>query len=162
MIGQHFLLYFVFARAVSLFSWWCFMCSYVAASALMSLDFFHNRWQELKYNPSEYSDVYKHNSPKEEVVLSYAENFRRQYVHLYRDRKPLLLNPLNECGVEVCIVIMFMNWMVWYRVTLVYNLITLWETLSGVLLSGSVELCVGGANKVRSSSWHHRWPWLDL
>ena len=53
------------------------------------------------YEKEEYPDSYKHNSPKEELVLSYAENFRRQYVHLYRDRKPLLLNPVNECGIEV-------------------------------------------------------------
>ncbi|XP_033625449.1 dynein regulatory complex subunit 7-like [Asterias rubens] len=44
--------------------------------------------------------TYKENSIKEKLVLQFAENFRRQYVHLYRDRKPLLLNPLNECGVE--------------------------------------------------------------
>ncbi len=31
----------------------------------------------------------------------YAENYRRQYIHLYRDRKPLFLCPLNELGVEV-------------------------------------------------------------
>ncbi|XP_072168175.1 dynein regulatory complex subunit 7-like [Diadema setosum] len=43
---------------------------------------------------------YKENDNKEKLVLAYAENFRRQYVHLYRDRKPLLLNPLNECSVE--------------------------------------------------------------
>ena len=34
-------------------------------------------------------------------MLSFCENFRRQFVHLYRDRKPLLLNPLNESGIEV-------------------------------------------------------------
>ena len=44
---------------------------------------------------------YKNNLPKEKLVLQYAENFRLQYVHLYRDRKPLFLNPLNECQVEV-------------------------------------------------------------
>ena len=61
-------------------------------------------WQDLKYNSEEFNDAYKHNSTKDELVLSYAENFRRQYVHLYRDRKPLLLNPLNECGIEVCLI----------------------------------------------------------
>ncbi|XP_013856194.1 dynein regulatory complex subunit 7 [Austrofundulus limnaeus] len=29
-----------------------------------------------------------------------AENFQHQYLHLYPDRKPLLLFPLNECGVR--------------------------------------------------------------
>lgn len=47
-----------------------------------------------------YSLSYKENDNKEKLVLAYAENFRRQYVHLYRDRKPLLLCPLNECRVE--------------------------------------------------------------
>ncbi|XP_077994789.1 dynein regulatory complex subunit 7-like [Glandiceps talaboti] len=49
---------------------------------------------------SGYPLSYKENENKETLVLQYAENFRRQYVHLYRDRKPLLLNPLNECGTE--------------------------------------------------------------
>lgn len=47
-----------------------------------------------------YPLTYKENDNKEKLVLAYSENFRRQYVHLYRDRKPLLLCPLNECGVE--------------------------------------------------------------
>ncbi|XP_070577144.1 dynein regulatory complex subunit 7-like [Ptychodera flava] len=51
-------------------------------------------------NLSDYPVSYKDNENKETLVLQYAENFRRQYVHLYRDRKPLLLNPLNECGIE--------------------------------------------------------------
>ena len=49
----------------------------------------------------EYPESYKENTNKEKLVLAYAENFRRQYVHLFRDRKPLFLNPLNECGIEV-------------------------------------------------------------
>jgi len=43
---------------------------------------------------------YKENVTKEKLVLAYAENFRRQYVHLYRDRKPLFLNPVNEVYTE--------------------------------------------------------------
>ncbi|XP_062403283.1 dynein regulatory complex subunit 7 [Sardina pilchardus] len=43
---------------------------------------------------------YKSNSQKEKLVIALAENFRRQYTHLYPDRKPLFLSPLNECGVE--------------------------------------------------------------
>ena len=46
-------------------------------------------------------ESYKSNTPKEKLVLSFCENFRRQFVHLYRDRKPLFLNPLNESGIEV-------------------------------------------------------------
>ena len=43
---------------------------------------------------------YKSNSTKEELALEYAENFRRQFVSLFPDRKPLLLFPKNECGVR--------------------------------------------------------------
>lgn len=46
-------------------------------------------------------ESYKSNTPKEKLLLSFCENFRRQFVHLYRDRKPLFLNPVNECGIEV-------------------------------------------------------------
>lgn len=54
------------------------------------------------FDPAEFPSSYKENLPNENLVLQFAENFRRQYVHLYRDRKPLLLNPVNECFVEVC------------------------------------------------------------
>lgn len=54
-----------------------------------------------KDDVNELPNEYKSNNVKENLVLSFAENFRRQFVHLYRDRKPLLLNPLNECGTEV-------------------------------------------------------------
>ncbi|XP_075045545.1 dynein regulatory complex subunit 7 [Mixophyes fleayi] len=43
---------------------------------------------------------YTSNSPQEQMLLSLAENFWRQYTHLYPDRKPLFISPLNECGVE--------------------------------------------------------------
>ncbi|XP_069822533.1 dynein regulatory complex subunit 7 isoform X3 [Dendropsophus ebraccatus] len=43
---------------------------------------------------------YTENSPKEQTLLNLAENFCRQYTHLYPDRKPLFRSPLNECGVE--------------------------------------------------------------
>lgn len=46
-------------------------------------------------------ESYKSNTAKEKLVLTFCENFRRQFVHLYRDRKPLFLNPLNESGIEV-------------------------------------------------------------
>ncbi|XP_005093754.1 dynein regulatory complex subunit 7 [Aplysia californica] len=52
------------------------------------------------FDPAEFPSSYKDNLPKELMVLQYSDNFRRQYVHLYRDRKPLLLSPVNECGVE--------------------------------------------------------------
>ncbi|XP_074648712.1 dynein regulatory complex subunit 7-like [Tubulanus polymorphus] len=52
------------------------------------------------FDPNEFPESYKENVKKELLVLGYAENFRRQYVHLYCDRKPLFLNPVNECGIE--------------------------------------------------------------
>uniref|UniRef100_A0A8D0GJM9 Dynein regulatory complex subunit 7 n=1 Tax=Sphenodon punctatus TaxID=8508 RepID=A0A8D0GJM9_SPHPU len=43
---------------------------------------------------------YKTNSPKEQMLLQIADNFHRQYAHLCPDREPLLLHPINECGME--------------------------------------------------------------
>ncbi|XP_038124475.1 dynein regulatory complex subunit 7-like [Cyprinodon tularosa] len=40
------------------------------------------------------------NSPKEEQLLETADNFHQQYVLLHPDSKPLLLCPVNECGVR--------------------------------------------------------------
>jgi len=53
-----------------------------------------------EFRAEEFPSSYRENSTKEKLVLAYAENFRRQYVHLYRDRKPLLLNPVNEVYTE--------------------------------------------------------------
>lgn len=55
---------------------------------------------ESQIEDAEYPSSYKHNTEKEMLVVAYAENYRRQYVHLFRDRQPLLLCPLNECGIE--------------------------------------------------------------
>ena len=44
---------------------------------------------------------YRENSSKEEAVLEYVENFRRQFVQLFPLRRELFLCPLNECGVRV-------------------------------------------------------------
>lgn len=63
--------------------------------------FFIFRSPKETFDPAEFPSSYKENLPNENLVLQFAENFRRQYVHLYRDRKPLLLNPVNECFVEV-------------------------------------------------------------
>ena len=54
-----------------------------------------------EFNQYQFPEAYKENSHKEKLALAHAENFRRQYVHLYRDRKPLFLNPVNESNVEV-------------------------------------------------------------
>ena len=57
-----------------------------------------SRMQSL--DPADLPPSYSSNSPEELLVLEYVENFRRQFVQLYPDRKDLLLVPRNECGVE--------------------------------------------------------------
>ena len=60
--------------------------------------------QEKEMSPDNNApNSYKSNNAKEIEVLNYAENFRRQFVHLYRDRKPLFLAPPNEFSIEVII-----------------------------------------------------------
>lgn len=51
---------------------------------------------------------YYTNTPKERMLLSYAENFRRQ-MHFYfkHTRKPLLLQAPNDCGLQVAYFILF-------------------------------------------------------
>lgn len=46
-------------------------------------------------------ESYSRNSQKEKLLLWYAENFRRQYHTIYKNRKPLLLACDNECGIQV-------------------------------------------------------------
>jgi hypothetical protein len=46
-------------------------------------------------------ESYTSNNKKEKLLIAYAENFQRQFRQLYGDRKPLLLKPPNEHGVEV-------------------------------------------------------------
>lgn len=43
---------------------------------------------------------YLSNTSKEETVLEYVEDFRRQYVQVFPDRRPLLLCPKNEAGLR--------------------------------------------------------------
>ena len=61
--------------------------------------FFFCRTKDVDNNS--FSESYKSNTPKEIQVLSFCENFRRQFVHLFRDRKPLFLSPKNEYAIEV-------------------------------------------------------------
>lgn len=42
---------------------------------------------------------FRTNSRKEELCMEYVEDFRRKFVDLFPDRRPLLLCPPNECGV---------------------------------------------------------------
>jgi len=34
-------------------------------------------------------------------MLECVDNFNRQYIYIYPDRKPLLLVPFNECDIKV-------------------------------------------------------------
>lgn len=59
---------------------------------------------------------YYTNSPKERLLLAYAENFRRQYNFHFKMRRPILLQVPNECGLQVvlkkytrCRAIFFLN-----------------------------------------------------
>ncbi|XP_030643525.1 dynein regulatory complex subunit 7 [Chanos chanos] len=56
--------------------------------------------QDHHVDLSQCPDSYKENSKQEKLLLAIAENFRSQYAHLYPDRKPLLMCPRNECGVQ--------------------------------------------------------------
>ncbi|XP_009864481.1 PREDICTED: coiled-coil domain-containing protein lobo homolog [Apaloderma vittatum] len=55
-------------------------------------------WSSI--DTSQLPSSYKTNSPKEKKLLRVADHFLQQYTHLCPDRKPLLLPPVNECGVE--------------------------------------------------------------
>jgi hypothetical protein len=51
-------------------------------------------------NPDDYPNSYRFNTKKEELVIEFVDNFKRQFQYVYPDRRPLILTPLNECGVE--------------------------------------------------------------
>lgn len=48
-----------------------------------------------------YPMSYKKNSEKEQLLLWYAENFRRQFSNTFPYRRPLLIACENECNVQV-------------------------------------------------------------
>ncbi|XP_030222882.1 dynein regulatory complex subunit 7 isoform X1 [Gadus morhua] len=56
--------------------------------------------QTKPVNLSECPSSYQHNSPQEKQLLVIADNFSSQYSHIFPNRKPLFLCPLNECGVK--------------------------------------------------------------
>ncbi|XP_037396692.1 dynein regulatory complex subunit 7 isoform X4 [Pygocentrus nattereri] len=56
--------------------------------------------QKAEGDQSEWPVSFRQNSTREKLLLAMADNFRCQYAHLYPDRKPLLLCPVNECGVQ--------------------------------------------------------------
>lgn len=49
--------------------------------------------------PESYPITYNSNTKKEELVLEYVENFKKQFQYIYPDRKSLYMMPYNECGV---------------------------------------------------------------
>jgi hypothetical protein len=80
---------------------------------------------------------YKSNSTKEELALEYAENFRRQFISLFPDRKPLLLFPKNECGVRKLVCTTIRPTQLQYRQ--VYDLNSCARFVSGILNFEPVE-----------------------
>uniref|UniRef100_A0A4W5P6W5 Dynein regulatory complex subunit 7 n=1 Tax=Hucho hucho TaxID=62062 RepID=A0A4W5P6W5_9TELE len=74
-----------------------------AASTLMLKSNPNRPERAQEVDLSQYPTSYKENSPQEKLLLAIADNFCCQYMHLYPDRKPLLLCPLNECGVQKCV-----------------------------------------------------------
>ena len=85
--------------------------------------FFFCRTKDVDNNS--FSESYKSNTPKEIQVLSFCENFRRQFVHLFRDRKPLFLSPKNECEIEVNSCPCYTFFIVIVMGTLIFNVCTL-------------------------------------
>lgn len=64
-------------------------------------------WPEIQNpvfeNRSQFPESYYKNSEKEKLTLLYAENFRRQFVYTFPNRKQLILAADNELGVQVYI-----------------------------------------------------------
>lgn len=58
--------------------------------------------EQLVNDRKQYSIGYYENSAKDDLILQYVANFRRQYTQLYIGRKELLLCPKNEFGIPVC------------------------------------------------------------
>lgn len=52
-------------------------------------------------NRKKWPNSYIENSKKEKLALLFAENFRRQYINLYPNRRQLVLAVDNECGIQV-------------------------------------------------------------
>ncbi|CAG9856248.1 unnamed protein product [Phyllotreta striolata] len=50
-------------------------------------------------NRTDFPVRYVTHTQKERTLLLYTKNFRKKFIHLYPDRKPLLLARDNECGV---------------------------------------------------------------
>lgn len=65
---------------------------------IIDLSFSATRSNEFaaKYPPSYFTWT-----EKEQLLLVFAENFRRKYNEVFKLRLPLMLAPRNECGIQV-------------------------------------------------------------
>lgn len=60
------------------------------------LDFIDANPEKFRDYPNSYYSF----SAKERLLMIYSENFRRQFISTYPDRKPLVLAIPNECGIQ--------------------------------------------------------------
>lgn len=58
------------------------------------------RMQEIKLTARTLKKEVIQNTVKEQTVMEYVEDFRRQFVQIFPKRKQLLLCPKNEAGVK--------------------------------------------------------------
>lgn len=58
------------------------------------------RLEEVRESVQDAPRRYYQNSSKEDICLLYVDNFRRQFVGLFPQRRPLFLTPQNEFGCE--------------------------------------------------------------
>ena len=58
---------------------------------------------------SKASKSYYTNSKKESLILTYVDNFKRQYTQLYPTSKPLLLDHPNQFGIKVSLIINYIR-----------------------------------------------------
>lgn len=49
---------------------------------------------------AKFPPTFYHNTDKEKIALWHAENFRRQYLHKFPGRRPIVIAPKNECGCQ--------------------------------------------------------------
>merc|ERR1711871_37591 len=57
-------------------------------------------WRIANLDPDAMPDSYRLNSPKEELILEYVEDFKHKFIELFPERHELLLCPYNECGIR--------------------------------------------------------------
>ena len=60
----------------------------------------HSTDEISRFRRSKFPASFSHCSSKEKAVMWHAENFRRQFTHIFPDRRPLLIAPKNECGTQ--------------------------------------------------------------